>query len=123
MNARASILAAANPINGRYDRTKSLRQNIQFSPAIMSRFDLFFVVLDDVDPTTDYSIATHIIRTHMHNTSRQPTTYISDGIDHGVGTQKMMVHNLISQQNKFRTIFDLLDNLIRVCDDGSCRKC
>ncbi len=37
LNARTSILAAANPINGKYDRSKSLKQNIQLSAPIMSR--------------------------------------------------------------------------------------
>jgi hypothetical protein len=44
LNARASVLAAANPIGGRYDRTKTLKANLSITPAIMSRFDLFFVV-------------------------------------------------------------------------------
>lgn len=35
----------------RYDRSKTLRQNVDMSPAIMSRFDLFFVVLDECDET------------------------------------------------------------------------
>ena len=47
LNARTSILAAANPINGRYDRSKSLQQNIQLSAPIMSRFDLFFILVDE----------------------------------------------------------------------------
>ena len=47
LNARTSILAAANPIMGRYDRSKSLRFNVDISAPIMSRFDLFFVVLDE----------------------------------------------------------------------------
>lgn len=47
LNARASILAAANPIGGRYDRSKSLQQNIALSAPIMSRFDLFFVLVDE----------------------------------------------------------------------------
>ena len=46
LNARASILAAANPIYGRYDKTKSLKHNLNISAPIMSRFGLFFVVLD-----------------------------------------------------------------------------
>jgi hypothetical protein len=37
LNARASILAAANPLNGRYDKSKPLKQNIQLPPAILSR--------------------------------------------------------------------------------------
>jgi DNA replication licensing factor MCM6 len=47
MNARTSILAAANPIKGRYDKSKSLKSNLEISAPIMSRFDLFFVVLDE----------------------------------------------------------------------------
>lgn len=46
LNARTSILAAANPVRGRYDKSKTLAQNVDISAPIMSRFDLFFVVLD-----------------------------------------------------------------------------
>lgn len=61
LNARTSILAAANPIGGRYDRTKTLKQNISITAPLMSRFDLFFVVLDDCDSEVDKMIADHII--------------------------------------------------------------
>merc|ERR1712203_1167047 len=64
LNARASILAAANPIGGRYDRTKSLKQNIQMTAPIMSRFDLFFILVDDCNEVTDYAIARRIIDLH-----------------------------------------------------------
>ena len=47
LNARTSILAAANPIGGRYDRAKSLKQNITLTAPIMSRFDLFFILVDE----------------------------------------------------------------------------
>jgi len=47
LNARTSILAAANPIGGRYDRAKSLQQNIALTAPIMSRFDLFFILVDE----------------------------------------------------------------------------
>lgn len=47
MNARTSILAAANPIDGRYNRAKSLKQNVNMSAPIMSRFDLFFILVDE----------------------------------------------------------------------------
>lgn len=40
-------MAAANPIGGRYDRTKSLKQNIALTAPIMSRFDLFFILVDE----------------------------------------------------------------------------
>ncbi|TPP64755.1 DNA helicase [Fasciola gigantica] len=65
LNARTSILAAANPISGRYDRSKSLRQNIGLSAPIMSRFDLFFVLIDECNDIVDYAIARSIVDLHM----------------------------------------------------------
>ncbi|OJT05372.1 DNA replication licensing factor mcm6 [Trametes pubescens] len=64
LNARTSILAAANPIGGRYDRKKSLRANVAMTAPIMSRFDLFFVVLDECDEKSDLNIAKHIVNVH-----------------------------------------------------------
>jgi len=67
LNARASILAAANPQDGRYDRQKTLKQNLNLTSAIMSRFDLFFVVLDEQDEKQDCAIAQHIVSLHQHS--------------------------------------------------------
>lgn len=64
--ARTSILAAANPVYGRYDKTKPLKSNIEISAPIMSRFDLFFVVVDECDSYTDHRIATHIVNLHRY---------------------------------------------------------
>ena len=65
MNSRAAVLAAANPIYGRYDKSKSLKANINLSAPIMSRFDLFFVVLDDCDENLDFTLAKHIVNLHQ----------------------------------------------------------
>ncbi|KJE89350.1 MCM complex subunit Mcm6 [Capsaspora owczarzaki ATCC 30864] len=65
LNARTSILAAANPVAGRYDKSRSLKANVDMTPAIMSRFDLFFVVLDECNEVTDYNIARHIVNMHQ----------------------------------------------------------
>jgi len=65
LNARASILAACNPVWGRYDTSKPMRFNVNMSAPIMSRFDLFFVVLDECDEVTDYHVAKHIVNTHQ----------------------------------------------------------
>jgi len=64
LNARTSVLAAANPVSGRYDRSKSLKANVNMTAPIMSRFDLFFVVVDECNDVSDYNIARHI--TSMH---------------------------------------------------------
>lgn len=56
-------MAAANPIYGRYDRTRTLRYNVNISPPIMSRFDIFFVIFDEKNDD-DYHIANHIVAMH-----------------------------------------------------------
>lgn len=66
LNARTSILAAANPIGGRYDRAKSLQQNINLSAPIMSRFDLFFILVDECNEVIDYAIARKIVDLHCN---------------------------------------------------------
>lgn len=64
LNARTSILAAANPVAGRYNRKMTLRANINMSAPIMSRFDLFFVVLDECNESVDERLARHIVNIH-----------------------------------------------------------
>ncbi|TKX27686.1 putative DNA replication licensing factor mcm6 [Elsinoe australis] len=65
LNARTSILAAANPVGGRYNRKTTLRANINMSAPIMSRFDLFFVVLDECNEAVDRHLARHIVGIHQ----------------------------------------------------------
>jgi DNA replication licensing factor MCM6 len=65
LNARTSILAAANPIGGRYNRKVGLRANLNMTAPIMSRFDLFFVILDDSNERVDTQLASHIVNLHM----------------------------------------------------------
>ena len=64
LNARTSILAAANPIHGRYDWYKTLRANFQLLTPILSWFDLFFVVLDECDDVVHYNTTKNIIDVH-----------------------------------------------------------
>jgi DNA replication licensing factor MCM6 len=64
LNARTSILAAANPVGGRYNRKTTLRANINMSAPIMSRFDLFFVILDECNESVDRHLAQHIVNIH-----------------------------------------------------------
>lgn len=78
LNARTSILAAANPIGGRYDRKKTLKANIQMSAPIMSRFDLFFVVLDECNDQVDTYLANHILDLHMKKDAALQAPYTSE---------------------------------------------
>ena len=64
-NFRTSILAAANPVKGRYDRSRTLQANLNIGAPIMSRFDLFYVVVDERDDILDDQIAKHIVTMHQ----------------------------------------------------------
>ncbi|KAI5780905.1 MCM2/3/5 family-domain-containing protein [Geopyxis carbonaria] len=66
LNARTSVLAAANPIFGRYDDMKSPGENIDFQTTILSRFDMIFIVKDDHNPGRDETIARHVMNLHMN---------------------------------------------------------
>jgi len=66
LNARCSILAAANPIYGSYDRSLPPVKNIGLPDSLLSRFDLLFIVLDEKDPQRDATIADHVLRMHRY---------------------------------------------------------
>jgi len=72
LNARVSILAAANPAFGKYNPKKSLEQNIQLPAALLSRFDLLWLIQDKPDRDSDLRLAQHITYVHQHNV--QPPT-------------------------------------------------
>jgi len=65
LKAKTPVLAAMNPVGSRYNRMRSLRQNISISQAILSRFDLCFVLLDEPKEDTDKLIARRIITVHQ----------------------------------------------------------
>ncbi|BBN08841.1 DNA replication licensing factor MCM6 [Marchantia polymorpha subsp. ruderalis] len=65
LNARTSILAAANPSGGRYDKSKPLKYNVALPPAILSRFDLVHIMIDEPDEVLDFNIAQHIVAVHQ----------------------------------------------------------
>ncbi|KAF3056338.1 DNA replication licensing factor mcm5 [Daldinia childiae] len=65
LNARTSVLAAANPIFGRYDDMKTPGENIDFQTTILSRFDMIFIVKDDHNRDKDERIAKHVMGIHM----------------------------------------------------------
>jgi len=70
LNARAAVLAAANPALGRYEPHKNINENINLPVTILSRFDLIFLVKDLPEPENDSRMSEHILS--LHKTKHTP---------------------------------------------------
>lgn len=78
LNARTSILAAANPLYGRYNPRISPVDNINLPAALLSRFDVLFLMLDTPSREADEELAQHVTYVHMHN--KHPEVDASEGV-------------------------------------------
>ncbi|KAL4499205.1 hypothetical protein ABPG72_006791 [Tetrahymena utriculariae] len=87
LNTRTAILAGANPIDSRYDPKKSVIENINLPPSLLSRFDLIYILLDNHDERKDIQLASHILKL-FSNTSQ---------------------HKLNEGQNNKHTDIDIID--------------
>lgn len=71
LNARTSVLAAANPIGSKYNARLPITKNIDLPPTLISRFDLVYLVLDTIDEAADRRLARHLVGLYLEDT---PTT-------------------------------------------------
>ncbi|KKA29425.1 hypothetical protein TD95_002683 [Thielaviopsis punctulata] len=97
LNARTSILAAANPLYGRYNPHLSPIQNINLPAALLSRFDVMFLLLDTPSRESDADLAKHVTYVHMNN--RHP-----DLDAHSVVFTPHEVRSYIATARKYRPI-------------------
>ncbi|MEM3659433.1 MAG: LAGLIDADG family homing endonuclease [Thermoproteota archaeon] len=65
LNARTAILAAANPVYGRYDDSLNFSENVDLPSTLLSRFDLYFIIKDRPDKEGDARLSDHILQLHM----------------------------------------------------------
>eukprot|EP00250_Pteridium_aquilinum_P033332 c5464_g1_i1 orf=283-3030(-) len=65
LQARCSVIAAANPVGGRYDSSKTFSENVELTDPIVSRFDVLCVVRDVVDPVRDEMLARFVVDSHF----------------------------------------------------------
>ena len=65
LKARCAVIAASNPIGGRYDPSMTFSENVDLTEPILSRFDVLCVVRDTVDPASDEHLAKFVVASHM----------------------------------------------------------
>lgn len=82
--ARTSVIAAANPKGGRYDKSKTLIKNLSLSAPLLSRFDLVFLLLHEQDANFDSILSEHVMMLHtscnLQKNSSAKTEYIQNRI-------------------------------------------
>ena len=69
--ARTSILAAANPVGGHYNKAKTVSENLKMGSALLSRFDLVFILLDKPDEERDQLLSKHVMLMHSRRSTGQ----------------------------------------------------
>ena len=94
LNARTSVLAAANPLYGRYNNKITPHQNINLPAALLSRFDLIFLLLDKPDSNADQMLAMHVGYVHKHK--KHPINHDYETFDPG------FLRAFISYAKKFK---------------------
>ena len=79
LNARTAILAAANPVNSKYDPKLSVVDNIKLPPTLLSRFDLIYLVLDRQSDAHDRRLANHIVSLYSKTNGQE--NVLQEGAD------------------------------------------
>lgn len=113
LNARCSVIAAANPIFGQYDSNKDPHKNIALPDSLLSRFDLLFVVTDDINDERDREISEHVLRMHQY---RQPGT--EEGAPLREQSNQMLGIGVQEDQNATQTTTDVFERFSVVLHSG-----
>ncbi|XP_019758103.1 DNA replication licensing factor Mcm3 isoform X1 [Dendroctonus ponderosae] len=115
LNARCSVLAAANPVYGKYDQYKTPMENIGLQDSLLSRFDLLFVMLDTIEEQTDFEISDHVVRMHMY---RNPLEQDGEILPMGSTVDIFSTHNPDEDDLKRVPTYEKYDALLH----GNSRK-
>lgn len=101
LQARCSIIAAANPIGGKYNSTIPLSQNVNLTEPILSRFDILCVVRDIVNPEMDQRLASFVVDSHMRSHPSNDEDVFEEELD-DMDTDKNTRRERITQNTKER---------------------
>ncbi|KAK7804630.1 hypothetical protein U0070_011987 [Myodes glareolus] len=87
LQARCTVIAAANPIGGRYDPSLTFSENVDLTEPIISRFDVLCVVRDTVDPVQDEMLARFVVGSHVRH---HPSNKKDEGLTNGNTSEPAM---------------------------------
>merc|ERR1719326_1507768 len=112
LNTRTTVLAAANPKFGRYNPFKSPVENIDLPPALLSRFDLIFLLQDIVDMDKDKQLALHVTKVHSRYSSSEADVAVAES--HAPGEQEDVLnlgfkpydHHFMRRAKSFEPVID-----------------
>lgn len=102
LNSRTAILAALNPRYGRYDKSKSLKMNINMAPPLLSRFDIVFVITDEFDEARDGQVARQIMQNHKTFATNY-LEYVQDKEDSNTVMSRMDLPGSLTPNNLHNT--------------------
>ncbi|NWS41660.1 MCM3 factor, partial [Probosciger aterrimus] len=111
LNSRCSVLAAANPVYGRYDQYKTPMENIGLQDSLLSRFDLLFIVLDQMDSEQDREISDHVLRMHRY---RKPNEQDGDAMPLGSAVDILATEdpNFAQEEEQELQVYEKHDDLL-----------
>ncbi|NXJ79022.1 MCM3 factor, partial [Trogon melanurus] len=111
LNSRCSVLAAANPVYGRYDQYKTPMENIGLQDSLLSRFDLLFIVLDQMDPEQDREISDHVLRMHRY---RNPNEQDGDAMPLGSAVDMLATDDpdFVQEEEQELQVYEKHDDLL-----------
>eukprot|EP00095_Tigriopus_kingsejongensis_P008799 maker-scaffold1329_size47409-snap-gene-0.11 protein:Tk08799 transcript:maker-scaffold1329_size47409-snap-gene-0.11-mRNA-1 annotation:"dna replication licensing factor mcm8" len=85
--ARTAVLAAANPVGGHYNKARTVAENLKLNPALLSRFDLVFILIDNPNEKVDQMLSEHIMRLHQNQSHQVNEPSAPPSMSHGPRSQ------------------------------------
>ncbi|XP_026468705.1 LOW QUALITY PROTEIN: DNA replication licensing factor Mcm2-like [Ctenocephalides felis] len=100
LQARCAVIAAANPIGGRYDPSLTFSENVNLSEPILSRFDILCVVKDEFDPMQDQLLAKFVVGSHIkHHPSKEQVKEVESDNDFALSQELLRKYIVYSKEN------------------------